>query len=113
MDRKKIFDMTDGRCFYCGKPLDFENFHLDHFIPKASGGKIANNLVPSCPDCNIAKSDLTIEEFRWKIHDYAVDTLAGRMVTKYFVLNETVYNTPVSFYYEVMDIEPPKQEWEE
>lgn len=38
--RKKIYDMTRGKCFYCGYDIDLENFHVDHFIPKAKGGKM-------------------------------------------------------------------------
>ena len=66
--RQRIFDKTSGRCFYCGRVLDANNFHMDHFFPKAKGGK-ANykNLVPACPFCNLRKSDLSIEEFRQKL----------------------------------------------
>lgn len=51
--RKKIYDMTRGKCFYCGYDIDLENFHVDHFIPKAKGGKMRENLVPACPQCNM------------------------------------------------------------
>lgn len=66
--RKRIFNKTNGRCFYCGCGLDIDDFHMDHFYPKSKGGK-ANyeNLVPSCPFCNLRKRDLSIEGFRNKL----------------------------------------------
>ncbi|MFJ3270334.1 HNH endonuclease [Streptomyces sp. NPDC086776] len=43
-----------AKCFYCEGPFE----HLDHFIPIAKGGPHAiQNLVPSCADCNLRKSD--------------------------------------------------------
>lgn len=116
MDRKKIFDMTGGRCFYCGMPLDYNDFHVDHFIPKALGGKDKDNLVPSCPDCNLSKGDLTIDEFRAKISSYAY-SFQGRMVIKYLIIRG-VWNTdaipcasvPIKFYFEEANIKPPCEE---
>lgn len=116
MDRKKIFDKTGGRCFYCGMPLDFHDFHVDHFIPKARGGKDADNLVPSCPDCNLSKADLTIEEFRAKIGSYAY-SFQGRMIIKYLIIRGIwdadaipCVSVPIRFYYEMANIEPPYKE---
>ena len=45
-------------CFYCGKKLDEEKIHVDHFIPW-SFIKDDNlwNLVLSCPKCNLNKKD--------------------------------------------------------
>ena len=45
-------------CFYCGKKLDPNSIHVDHFIPW-SFIKDDNlwNLVLSCPTCNLKKND--------------------------------------------------------
>ena len=79
-----IFNMTGGKCFYCGCTLDFQNFHVDHVIPKAKGGTDFKNIVPACPDCNMAKSDLSIEEFRLKIYESVSKTHVGRVISKYY-----------------------------
>ena len=94
--RENIFSLTDGRCFYCGCKLDFGTFHLDHFFAKADGGKVKGNLVPACPDCNIQKSCLSVEEFRERIRYIATETHHGRLMRKYFVIPDA----PVVFFFE-------------
>lgn len=94
--RRRIFNKTGGRCFYCGGLLGFDSFHVDHFIPKKLRGKGGDNLVPSCPDCNIMKCDKTIEEFRASIKSILHNTLRGRIVAKYFLEKEA----DVVFWYE-------------
>lgn len=94
--RTDIFDMTNGKCFYCGCTLDINDFHIDHFVPKSSGGTSYNNLVPACPDCNLAKGCLSIDEFRDKLSKLPFDNHKGRMIAKYFSVTEQ----PVKFYFE-------------
>lgn len=91
--RKKIYDKTDGKCYYCGCALP-ERWHKDHLHPlhrnpighRDENGKLLKveyrddncehpdrdcfeNLVPACPRCNIRKSTLTVEGFREVIQD--------------------------------------------
>ena len=94
--RKAIFDITNGLCFYCGCKLDFDNFHMDHFKPKSNGGRVSENLVPACPDCNLFKGNLDIEEFRTKIGGLLNRHIDGRMISKYFEVD----NKPIRFYFE-------------
>ena len=82
--RRKVFKMLNGRCFYCGCQLDFNNFHMDHFKSKRLGGKSINNLVPSCPECNLCKGALDIDEFRTKIAFELWNTFQGRIIRKYY-----------------------------
>ena len=94
--RERIYHILDGRCFYCGCKLDFDNFHLDHFKAKSKGGKTTDNLVPSCPECNLFKSNLDIEEFRDKLKNIFDSSYHARMISKYY---EVKYK-PIVFYYE-------------
>jgi len=94
--RKSIFDKTNGLCFYCGCKLDFDNFHMDHFEAKSNGGKVKENLVPSCPECNLCKSNLSIEEFRHKIECLSKDTFVGKLMKKYYQIEDR----PIEFYFE-------------
>ena len=68
-DLVEILDYWEGCCAYCGVELD-ELLHFDHAIPLnekfVDEGIPLNciaNLVPSCPKCNIQKSDKHYEEF--------------------------------------------------
>jgi len=42
-------------CYWCGVDCS-DNFHIDHYYPLAKGGKHdVDNLVLSCPHCNLSK----------------------------------------------------------
>lgn len=55
-----VYDLTEGRCFYCDKALSFQNYgkvgekgawEVDHFIPFVSrGADQLYNWVPACID---------------------------------------------------------------
>lgn len=96
--RSRAYALTGGRCFYCGQPI-CQEFHLDHFNPKSKGGKNIDNLVPSCPDCNLYKSDLTIEQFREKISSSLTNSIHGRMLGKYYGIKPR----QVKFFFEEVD----------
>jgi 5-methylcytosine-specific restriction endonuclease McrA len=72
--RLKIFNRTNGRCYYCGLQLVFEYklstpskfvFTIDHLEAKVNGGKgISKNTVPCCQQCNSSKGSYSLEEWR-------------------------------------------------
>jgi len=65
--REKLWEMTKGRCWYCGDEL-IPQFDLDHITPRKNGGSNRiDNLVPSCKTCNMSKGALSLDEFRRKI----------------------------------------------
>ncbi len=56
--RRACWEMTDGRCWYCGCRLAPHTYHVDHMYPKSLGGTDdLYNLVPSCSSCNLLKGD--------------------------------------------------------
>jgi hypothetical protein len=74
--REQVWAITDGCCYYCEVKLvrPGENtggfadpsaaFHIDHLVPKASGGPDhLANYVPACQRCNIQKRDKSFAEF--------------------------------------------------
>lgn len=78
--RLRLWNMTDGRCYYCGCEFlrdsemlgcnsgDERRLCVDHVIPKISGGKgLRNNTVPSCRSCNSTKRALSIDAFRKRL----------------------------------------------
>jgi hypothetical protein len=56
-------------CHYCGGDLPANGHGLDRIDPTI--GYIMKNVRPCCTDCNIAKNDMTDDEFRkWSIRLY-------------------------------------------
>lgn len=71
--RRILFEeFEEHTCFYCGKELKEGKIHVDHFIPW-SFMKDDNlwNLVLSCAQCNLKKSDKLTP-------DYFVENLISR-----------------------------------
>ena len=57
-------DETRGTCIYCGIPLTTGATTYDHIVPRSLGGRSCfENYVISCPDCNVAKGNLPVDEF--------------------------------------------------
>ena len=55
--RATVWDMTGGRCTYCGVQTNpFRDFSIDHVVPVVKGGgDDVINLVPCCRSCNSRK----------------------------------------------------------
>ena len=61
--RSYVFHRDGRRCAYCGTARA-ERHELDHIVPRSRGGtNRVSNLVVSCQDCNIAKGNMSVEEF--------------------------------------------------
>lgn len=63
-NRGNVFKKTNFLCGFCGEqPCE----SVDHLLPRSKGGlSIPENLIGACFDCNGAKSDMLLEEFREK-----------------------------------------------
>jgi 5-methylcytosine-specific restriction endonuclease McrA len=58
--RAGIFDAWGHSCAYCSQPADT----LDHVVPRSAGGlTVAENLVPACRRCNLAKASVDWREW--------------------------------------------------
>jgi len=109
-ERKAIWDKSEGKCWYCGIELNKNNWHADHFEPlNRVGGKILSperdvieNKVPSCPSCNIMKTNMDIESFRWLISNFVKrlnrDITIFRHAKRYGLVKET--GKEVTFWFE-------------
>lgn len=51
------------RCVYCESPATVK----DHVVPRARGGKDANNRVPACVPCNADKSSTEVREWAERV----------------------------------------------
>lgn len=70
--RLQVTAQTDRRgrlrCWWCGKVIKGNNYHVDHRIPLVRGGSNApNNLCVSCPVCNMSKHDKLPHEFNGRL----------------------------------------------
>lgn len=101
--RLLIFKMFNGRCSYCGCKLDYKLFELDHVYAVSLGGRIKNNLVPSCYECNKFKGNSTLEDFRKKLSDGVVSEYHKNLLYKYYGIE--IEKQPIGFYYEQFDRE--------
>ena len=94
--RAIVYHKFNGRCAYCGEKIPVNKFHVDHIKPKfrgytppftEKGTNHIDNLNPSCPSCNIAKSTFTVEQFReqikLKIDRMRRDSTNFRMLERY------------------------------
>lgn len=61
---KRLESLSVLNCFYCGKVITDEAWHVEHLTPIARGGEhSAANVVPSCSSCNLSKGKLLPNEF--------------------------------------------------
>lgn len=53
---QRLLFVWEHRCGYCRREIERRNFTVDHFIPRAHGGKNQlENWVPVCGKCNVSK----------------------------------------------------------
>ena len=77
---RAIYDIQEGSCFYCDTPL-FGKYHVDHWVPIARGGSNdENNIVVSCPGCNVRKHSTLPHEFIRSRRPTSTQTTAGQML---------------------------------
>ena len=59
--------LSNPTCYLTGRPVDLfkpKTYHCDHMIPVIKGGKSTlENMGLACKEANMAKSDMTVDEF--------------------------------------------------
>lgn len=67
-DMRRQYKAQKGLCWWCSKPVKWEDREDDHLIPLNKGGtNWPNNMVVSCLRCNRSKSDKTPDEFAGRL----------------------------------------------
>lgn len=55
-------------CWWCGKKVDPDNYHVDHRIPLSRGGtNYPENLCIACPTCNLSKHNKLPQEWSGRL----------------------------------------------
>ncbi len=119
--RQRIWDKSQGHCWYCGCKLPQKGWHIDHVRPIertiqyqfAKGLFTADecrrpeldtedNMVPACASCNINKHSMSVETFRYTIEHFIVslnrDSTQYAVAKRYGLIVET--QQPVTFWFE-------------
>ncbi len=75
--RRTLWKAYKKKCFYCKKPIQYNDFEVDHVIPKSLGNDEAiklydlpkdfelnsySNLVPACSVCNRRKRNIKYDK---------------------------------------------------
>jgi 5-methylcytosine-specific restriction endonuclease McrA len=56
--RSVVFQRDEGVCGICDKPVEPDDWHLDHIVPLSKGGEHSYaNVQVAHPFCNMAKGD--------------------------------------------------------
>lgn len=67
-EKRRVYDMHDGRCAICGEPVSRKKMTVSHRIPLSRGGNNGiGNLMLACWTCNHMKNNLELEEFLQKV----------------------------------------------
>ena len=123
-EREELKGLYDGKCAYCGNDLG-DRWHADHAEPilretnyvrdpingtvkavqtgksQYSHNDTKDNLMPSCPSCNIFKGGNNIEEFR-KMIAHSIISVRRETCYKFAERYGLVYETgsDVQFHFE-------------
>jgi len=66
-DVRAQYARQSGRCYYCSVVVG-DTYHVDHAVPLARGGSNGpDNIVVSCPTCNLRKHTRLPHEFGWRL----------------------------------------------
>ncbi len=114
--RFDVLNKCNSKCAYCGCNLIGLLFHMDHVIPKRryvskvvwEGMEVGNdnieNLLPSCQSCNLAKNDISLEDFRLlisnRVNRLEESSSTYRMAKKFGLVVEI--EKPIIFYFETL-----------
>ena len=62
--RKRLFDLANGICYLCNKPItNMQEANIDHVIPRSRGGSNRmSNLRLTHESCNTIKADKLLSE---------------------------------------------------
>ncbi len=100
--RIAIYNAFDGKCFYTGRSISFEEMHIDHINPKSKGGKdCISNYVLSCGYINLKKFD-TVSYNLIKISKEVVNSFFVNKVIFHYnelSLNEGIFNDYIEINY--------------
>lgn len=108
-----VFEKYNGKCAYCGCELP-KIWHIDHLLPVVRSPRTGikefperdkiENLMPSCPSCNINKHSDSLERFRDLIKGFTKSlneySTQYKIAKRYGLVSENEID--VKFYFETI-----------
>ena len=89
--RQAMFIAFDGKCFYTGRDVAFDEMHIDHIRPRSKGGKdCIANYVLCCQEINLKKRDRHADSFEEVVAETVKLLFADRVAS---VLDDLRMNT--------------------
>lgn len=83
--RFEVFKRDCFTCQYCGRTPPAVILHCDHIIPVSdSGGDEETNLLTSCQDCNLGKSNISLGQVVQPIADRMAEATEKRQQIEAF-----------------------------
>lgn len=62
-NRPKILAREEHKCFYCLRPLNKENYVIEHVLSRPEGNNTYRNVVAACRRCNNRKKAFSAEDW--------------------------------------------------
>lgn len=118
-ERRKIYEKSAGKCWYCGCDLKAKGWQADHFHPVIRCDGIPlypeldtfENMVPSCPPCNNFKSSSNIAGFKLRIAEQFQNALFRstglRQLNRLGLID--IEPKPVSLWFEEQGLKVPDE----
>ena len=89
--RQAMFIAFDGKCFYTGRGVAFDEMHIDHIRPRSNGGQdCIANYVLCCQEINLKKLDRHADSFEEVVTETVKLLFADRVAS---VLDDLRLNT--------------------
>lgn len=115
-NRQSVYDKFDGRCAYCGDPIEFKAMQVDHLIAQwrltdkqqsvtYDQVHCHENHMPSCRSCNKYKDGRSLEYFREGLEDQINilrrDRPTFRLAERFGLIE--CKPKPIVFYFEIFN----------
>ena len=68
LNRQTLYNAYNGVCCYCGEHIKYDEYTIEHILPKSRGGLSSwDNIAPCHRHCNIKKGNKTLDESGMKL----------------------------------------------
>ena len=114
--RLSLYEKYNHKCAYCGCNLEYKDMQVDHIksvyanmdfkqVMTEEEMYSADNLLPTCRQCNFYKSSMDLETFRRRLTTTLMENLQKtfqyRLALKYGLITENPKD--IVFYFETLN----------
>ena len=88
---EKQYEEQGSCCYYCKRPIPYEDITRDHVLPVSKGHTLLNNKVFACRTCNNHKGDRSLEDFKKLMIRKACAILKNVVAANFKMTEEELY----------------------